>query len=263
MAIRTTPALRAALVGVASAALLVGAFSLGVSRGSVTPGRTSSDGTAGRAATLTDAQPGAARITVTGTGTVTGTPNQLILSMGVQVNGSTVDTALNQANAAVRRVTLELKGRGVAAADIQTSDFNIWPNYRGSSQVPSSYSVSESLTATLNRLNRAGNQIEGAIRAGGNVVTVSNVSLNLTDTGSLLASARASAVRDAKAKATQFAAALGEPLGPVISISPAQTSQVEPEPEVFNSVAGSAAKSVPVSPGSQQVSVKITVVYAA
>jgi uncharacterized protein len=263
MAISTTPALRAAFVGVASAALLVGAFSLGVSRGSVSPAATTSGsgGSGGRAATLTDAQPGAARITVTGSGTVTGTPNQLVLSMGVQVNGATVSSALNQSNAAVRRVTQELRGRGVAAADIQTSDFNIWPNYRGSSAVPSSYSVSESLTATLSRLSRAGNQIEGAIRAGGNVVTVSSVSLNLTDTGSLLAAARASAVRDAKAKATQFARALGEPLGPVISISPAQTTQ--PEPEVFNTLEGSAAKSVPVSPGSQQVSVTITVVYAA
>ena len=264
MAISMTPTLRAATVGVASAALLVGAFSLGVSRGSTSPDQANSGsgGTSARGATLTDAQPGAARITVTGSGTATGVPNQLVLSMGVQVNGPTVSSALNQSNAAVRRVTQELKGRGVAAADIQTADFNIWPNYHGSSQVPSSYSVSESLTATLTRLGRAGNQIEGAIHAGGNVVTVSNVSLNLTDTGSLLAAARASAVRDARAKAAQFAKALGEPLGSVISISPHSTTQSEPE--VFNAVAGSpAGKSVPVSPGSQQVSVSITVVYAA
>jgi uncharacterized protein len=262
MPISTTLALRAGLVGVASAALLVGAFSLGVSRASASrdPAGSSSAGSAARAATLTASQPGATRITVTGTGTVTGVPNQLVLSMGVQVNGGTIGSALSQSNAAVGRVTQALRARGVAAADIQTSDFSIWPNYRGNSQVPSSYSVSESLTATLDRLGNAGSQIEAAIHAGGNVVTVSNVSLNLTDTGSLLAAARASAVRDARAKAAQFAQAMGEPLGEVISISPDQTSQVEPE---FNAAVGSAAKSVPVSPGSQQVSVSITVVYAA
>ncbi len=63
------------------------------------------------------------------------------------------------------------------------------------------------------------------MHAGGNAVTVDNVSLNLTDTGSLLAAARASAVKDAKAKATQFARALGEPLGQVVSITPDDQSR--------------------------------------
>jgi uncharacterized protein len=264
MAISMTPSLRAASIGVATAALLVGAFSFGVSRGDAGSGSKSSGSgsSSGRAATLTDAQPGATRITVTGTGSGTGTPNQLILSMGVQVTGSTVDSALGQSNQAVRRVTQVLRARGVAGADIQTSDFNIWPNYQGNSQIPSSYTVSESLTATLTKLGNAGGQIEAAVHAGGNVVTVSNVSLNLTDTGSLLASARAAAVRDARAKATQFAKALGEPLGPVISISPVQTTYLQPY-ATFGTTQAASSKAVPVSRGSQKVSVSITVVYAA
>jgi uncharacterized protein len=262
MAISTTPALRAAGIGVASAALLVGAFSLGVSRGSTNPGAASSGSSraATRNATLIAAPAAAARITVTGNGTATGTPSQLVLSMGVQVTGATVDSALRQANQGVRRVTQALTARGVAAADIQTSDFSVWPNYRGDSQIPVSYGVSESLTATLNHLADAGRQIEAAVHAGGNAVSVSGVSLNLTDTGPLMAAARASAVRNAKAKATQFARALGEPLGPVISISPVQTSPVVP---VYAQATASGAKSVPVSPGSQEVSVSITVIYAA
>ena len=251
MAISTNPGYRAAAVGVASAALLVGAFSLGASH-SASP--------AAQAATLTAARPSSGRITVTGLGTVTGTPNQLVLSMGVQVNGSTVSSALSQANHAVRRVTSALRLRGVAGAEIQTSGLAIWPNYQGSSQVPAGYGVSESLTATLNNLSVAGSQIQVAVHAGGNAVTVDNVSLNLTDSGSLLATARANAVKDARTKAGQFVRALGESLGPVISISP--VDQSTPEFQVPNA---SAAKtgSVPISPGSQQVSVSITVVYAA
>jgi uncharacterized protein len=251
MAISTNPGYRAAAVGVASAALLVGAFTLGTSR-STSP--------AAQAATLTAARPSSGRITVTGLGTVTGTPNQLVLSMGVQVNGDTVSSALSQANQAVRRVTSALRRRGVAGADIQTSGLAIWPNYQGSSQEPVGYGVSESLTATLNNLSVAGSQIQAAVHAGGNAVTVDNVSLNLTDSGSLLATARANAVKDARTKAAQFAQALGEPLGPVISISP-----VDQSAPVFLAPNSSAAKtsSVPISPGSQQVSVSITVVYAA
>jgi uncharacterized protein len=254
MAISINPGYRAAAIGVASAALLVGAFSIGASSGGGSPAQ------AATTATTATAPSGGARITVTGVGTVTGTPNQLLLSMGVQVNGGSVSVALSQANQAVRNVTAALRQRGVAAADIQTSGLSIYPNYQGNSQVPVSYGVSESLTATLNNLSAAGSQIEAAVHAGGNAVTVDNVSLNLTDDSSLLATARANAVKDARAKAAQFAKALGQPLGQVISISP----QDQSTPIMFGAQA-SAAKggSVPISPGSQQVSVSITVVYAA
>ncbi len=258
MDIRTSSGYRAVAVGVASAALLVGAFSLGASR--ATSG-TGASGTGANPAVLTASSASAGRITVTGTGTVTGTPNELTLSMGVQVNGVSVSSALSQASRVVRRVTAALRGSGVAAADIQTSDLNVQPNYQGSSQVPVSYGVSESLTVTLSNMSEAGSQIDQAVNAGGNAATVDDVSVDLTNTSGLLAAARAKAVADAKTQAQQYAAALGEPLGPVVSVTPVQQSS----PVLDYSAAASAAasRSVPISAGSQQLTVSITVVYAA
>jgi len=252
--ITITPAVRAAAVGTAAAALLIGAFTLGASRGG---GATSAGPARGGAALVAAVRSG--RITVTGSGTVTGTPNQLTLSMGVQVNGASVASALQQANQAVRRVTAALRARGVAAADIQTSGLYIQPNYQSGSQTPSGYGVSESLTATLTRIAAAGGQITAAVHAGGNATTVSGVSLNLTDDSRLLATARARAVADARVKAAQYAHALGQPLGPVISITDQSSSWSPPVPMAAS---GSAAKSaVPISPGSQQLSVSVTAVY--
>jgi uncharacterized protein len=251
MAISITPGYRAAGIGVAAAALLVGAFSLGTGRGGSAPGTP-----AANAATVSASQQ-SGRITVTGNGTVTGVPNQLSLSLSVQVNGYSVSSALSQANHAVRAVTASLTGRGVPSSDIQTSDLNISPNYQGSNPMPSSYGVSESLTATLNDLAAAGTQIDAAVRAGGNAVSIDSISLNLTDTGALMEAARARAVADARAQAGQFAAALGEHLGPVISVSPVQ----QEAPVDFAPAANGKASSVPISPGTQQLTVSITVVY--
>lgn len=246
-------------IGIVSAAVLIGSFLLGSAQsGSASSG--SGGGSHSAAYVLTSSGAGG-KITVTGTGTVTGTPNQLVLSMGVQTSAPSVSTALAQANAAARRVISALKSGGVPAADIQTSGLSISPNFSGQSQVPTGYAVSEQLTATLRNLAKAGSQIQAAVAAGGNATTVDGVSLNLTDTSALLARARASAVRDARAKATQFAGALGQPLGGVISIS--DQSQASPYPEFGAfSAAKAAAPSVPISPGKQQVSVQITVVYA-
>jgi uncharacterized protein len=246
-----SPGYRAAAIGVASAALLIGAFSLGTSR---------SAGSPAQAATAETGSQQSGRITVTGTGTATGTPNQLVVSMGVQVNSGSVSAALDAANQIVSQVTAALTGQGVGAADIQTSGLSIYPNYQSSSPVPVSYQVTESMTATLNEISAAGSQIEDAVRAGGNAVTVDGVSLNLTDDGPLFAAARASAMRDARAKAAQFARAAGQPLGQVLSITPVASSS--PPVLAPNSAASAGSAAVPISPGSQQVSVSVTVVYA-
>jgi uncharacterized protein YggE len=255
MAISITPGYRAAGIGVAAAALLVGAFSLGAGRGGGSPGAQGASG-----ATLTAAAQKPGRITVTGNGTVTGVPNQLSLSLTIQVNSYSVSSALSRASQATRAVTAALTRRGVARSAIQTSDLNISPDYQGNSPVPTSYGVSESLTATLSNLATAGAQINAAVRAGGNAVSVNDVSLNLTDTGKLMAAARARAVADARAQASQYAAALGEPLGPVLSVTPVQQVAT---PQFYPNASAKAAASVPISPGTQQLTVSITVAYSA
>jgi len=250
-----TPAVRSIALGTAAAALLAGAFALGASRAAAP-----SAGPRLTGAQLTSSAAAAAKITVSGTGTVTGTPDQLTLDMGVQVNGASVDSALQQASQAVRQVTAALRHQGVAAADIQTSGLSIQPNYGSGSQVPDGYQASESLTATLVQMTAAGAQIQAAVHAGGNAATVDDISLNLADASGLLATARGRAVADARVKAAQYAKALGQPLGPVLSVSD-QTPAPEPIVPFASAAAGKAA-SVPISPGSQQLSVSVTVVYA-
>jgi uncharacterized protein len=257
------PVSRAIGIGVATAALLIGSFLLGSARSgaaSAAAGSSAAGNTAGRSGVLLTSSAAGGKITVTGTGTVSGTPDQLVLSMGVQTSAPSVSTAIQEANQAARRVIGSLKAGGVRAADIQTSGLSIQPNYDSSGQVPVGYGVSEELTATLRDLARAGTQIQAAVRAGGNATTVNGVSLNLTDTSKLLARARAAAIADAQAKASQFARALGRPLGNVLSVS---DQSPLPSPIFAGGFAAARpAASVPIQPGRQQVSVQITVVYA-
>jgi uncharacterized protein len=263
MAVQFSSAQRAAAVGVVSAGLLIAAFTLGASQGGASPA--TAGGTAGSASLTAAAAPatGGTRITVTGTGNVSGAPNQLALSMGVQTSGASVATALRQANSAVRSITAVLSRSGVAASDIQTSGLSIYPSYSGSSGVPDGYQVSEQLTITLRHLSTAGSQISAAARAGGNATVIDGVSLNLSSTSGLLAAARAKAVADAKAKASAYARALGRPLGPVVSLSETPPAvPFQPLPFAAASSAGRAPSPVPVHPGTQQLSVTVTAVFA-
>jgi uncharacterized protein len=255
MPVSLTPTQRGLAAGAAAAALLIGAFAVGTGQGDGTPAAAA----AGASAQLPGGTTGS-RITVTGTGVVSGTPNQLTLSMGVQTSAASVSTALQRANQAVRAVTRALARTGVRAADIATSGLSIQPTYSGSSAVPVGYGVSESIQVTLRTLGTAGTQISDAVRAGGNATVVDGVSLDLSDSSRLLAAGRARAVVDARTRAAQYAKALGRSLGPLVSMS--EQGPVEPVPVFGAAARSSAGSAVPVSPGSQQVSVTVTAVFA-
>ena len=253
MALSLTSTQRALVTGAAAAALLVGAFAAGAAQGGPASAATAAGGL--------PAGPAGSRITVTGTGTVSGTPNQLVLSMGVQTSGSTVSAALQAANRAVRAVTGALTRSGVRGSDIATSGLSIQPDYGPNSAAPAGYGVSESIQVTLRKLAVAGTQISSAVRAGGNATVVDGVSLNLSDSSALLASARARAVADARIRAAQFAKALGRSLGPGVTMS--EQAPAEQVPVFASAASGHAGPSpVPVSPGSQQLTVTVTAVFA-
>jgi uncharacterized protein len=256
MPVTLTPVQRGLAAGVGLAALLIGAFAAGTAQG----GGGAPAAAAGRTLAVQAADVAGGKITVTGTGAVSGTPDQLTLSMGVQTSGSSVGAALQQANRAARAVTAALTRTGVRSSDIQTSGLSIQPDYTGSSVRPAGYAVSESIQFTLRALAAAGTQISDAVRAGGNAVEVDGVSLNLSDTSSLLAAARARAAADARVKAAQYAKGLGLSLGPLLSMS-----EQNPAPPVLAPGAAQPAAApsrVPVSPGTQQVTVAVTAVFA-
>jgi len=207
---------------------------------------------------------GGAGITVSGTAGVTGTPDTLRLDLSVVGSATSVSEALAKANGTADAVQKSLLGNGVAKKDLQTSGLNISPSYdytkSGAGRIKG-YDVSESLSAKLHDLGRAGDVIGKAVGAGGNAVRVNGVSLDLEGTGALVSRARDAAFTDAKTKAGQYAKSAGRSLGEVVSIA---ETVATPSPSQLSSPMAMAAKQgdVPIQPGSQELSVTVTVVFA-
>jgi uncharacterized protein YggE len=234
-------------------------------------GSAHSGGSVAAAASTGAASPGgtgtATGITVSSTGKVTGKPDTLQLDLSVQVNGSTVSAALAAANAAEAKVLKALRASGVTDADLQTSGLSIQPNYtyeKSGQPTLHGYQVTESVTAKIRDLGKAGDVIGSAVAAGGNAVRVNGISLDLEDTGALVSAAREHAFADAKTKAEQYAKAAGRSLGAVVSVS--EDAQA-PSPVRYDiATAGAAFSSAALAPeiaaGSQDVNVTVTVVFA-
>ncbi|MEO6144521.1 MAG: SIMPL domain-containing protein [Dermatophilaceae bacterium] len=274
----TFTARRAALVLLAVLALFV-VYAIGASRSEGAPATASTmTGTAGTSLTQTSSklspttQPsttpaiGGPGITVGGRADVAGTPDTLRLDLSVVATGSSVSQALASANRSADAVQKSLLANGVARKDLQTSGLNIAPDYDYSqSGAPrlKGYQVSESVSAKLRNLGRAGDAIGKAVSAGGNAVRVNGISLDLEDTGALVSAARDKAFADAKAKAAQYAKAAGRALGDVVSIAE-DVSTLPPIPMQYDAQASAAfdKASLPIQPGSQNVSVSVTVVFS-
>jgi uncharacterized protein YggE len=198
-------------------------------------------------------------INVAGHGEVDGTPDVMTVTMGVQTSDPSAQAALQRNNQRATALINALKAHGVADKDIQTVDLNVSPNFDNRFHV-TGYSASNTVTAKLRDLSKAGSVIDAAALTAGQDVRMQGVSFSIDNTSDLVAKARADAVKDAVAQARQLAAAAGVTLGAIRTID--DTGMNVPSPVYLgpiHSAAGTAA--VPVQPGSQQLSVDVTVVF--
>jgi uncharacterized protein YggE len=196
---------------------------------------------------------------------VAGTPDTLRLDLSVVATGGNVSEALAKANGSAQAVQKSLLANGVTRKDLQTSGLSIQPSYQysnGGTPRVKGYEVTQSVKAKLRDLPRAGDAIGRVVAAGGNAVRVDGISLDLEETGALVSKARERAFAQAKAKAEQYARVAGRSVGEVLSIAENLTDP-SPVAVAYSAKSGAPASAdVPVQPGSQEVAVAVTVVFA-
>ena len=200
-------------------------------------------------------------INVAGHGEVEGTPDVMTVTMGVQTTDPSAQAALQRNNQHAAALIAALKQEGVAAKDIQTVDLNVSPNFDKNFHV-TGYSASNTVSAKLRDLSKAGEVIDAAALTAGEDVRLQGVSFSIDNTSALVAKARADAIKDALAPGKQLAGAAGVKLGSIRTIDDTGTQGTQPQP--FGLASGSLrdqVASVPVEPGSQQLSVDVVVVF--
>ncbi|HYI08650.1 MAG TPA: SIMPL domain-containing protein [Thermoanaerobaculia bacterium] len=204
-------------------------------------------------------------ISVSGNGKSNVTPDRFTFTVGVQTVANTVDEAVTQNNKRVAAVIAALKAAGARDQDIQTSNFNIWPqqDYQ-EGRLPRilGYQVTNNVTVRSAKVADAGRLLGVGIGAGVN--TSSGINFEVSDPARGRDQGLSAAFDDARAKAALLAKAAGRSLGPVIYISEGvQMSQQPPYPmqRAMAMEARAASADVPVESGSQELSYAVTVTF--
>jgi hypothetical protein len=205
-------------------------------------------------------------VTVSGTGRVNVTPDRFTFNVGVQSVAPTVDDAVAENNRRVAAVLAALRKAGAQERDIQTSNFNIYPqqDYQ-EGRLPRilGYQVSNSITVRSTKIADAGRLLGIAIGAGVN--TSSGLNFEVSDPARGRDQGLRAAVDDARSKAALLAQAAGRTLGRALRITEGTVDNVQPPPPppMMRAMAMEAkvAQDVPVAAGSQEVTFFITAVF--
>ncbi len=211
------------------------------------------------ATTPTTASAQGPAINVAGHGEVSGTPDVMTVTMGVQTGDPSAQAALHRNNDRANALIGALKAQGVEAKDIQTVDLNVSPTFDKNFHV-TGYSASNTVSAKLRDLSKAGEVIDAAALTAGQDVRLQGVSFSIDNTSALVAKARADAIKDALAQGKQLAGAAGVNLGSIRTID--DTGTQVPQQNFYGSDAlQKASGAVPIEAGSQQLSVDVIVVF--
>jgi uncharacterized protein YggE len=203
------------------------------------------------------AEAGPRLITITGTGEVRAVPDQAELSAGVITEARTAAAALAENSRRMNSVFEAIKKLGVSDRSIQTSGFNVSPQYPAyNSNEPqriTGYQVTNTVQVKLADLKQTGPALDALVAEGAN--NINSVGFSIADPAPLLAKARAEAVREATEEAETYARAAGVKLGAVQTIEESGSEPVRPLMEMR----AMAPAPTPVAAGEQSVTASVTI----
>jgi uncharacterized protein YggE len=195
-------------------------------------------------------------ITVTGTGVVTSVPDRATFTFTVETRAKTATSVLAQNNDAATAVIAAVKGTGVPAASIQTSQVSLMPQLSQDGTTVIGYVASNTVSVKTD-IGKSGKLVDAAVNAG--ATGFGGPMLSRSDEDALYRDALKKAVDDSKTKAQALAEAAGLKLGGVQSVTEGSSSG--PSIPMTSKLADSS--SLPVEPGTQEIQATATVTYSA
>lgn len=193
-------------------------------------------------------------VTVTGVGQAFSAPDAARIYVGVSVELTDIDEVMTQLDARIADVKAVIEGFGIDTANIQTTYFNLWQSQNWEEGEPTTtFYASHSLTVYVEDADLVSGLIGEMVDAGAN--SINNVEFVISDNAALKSEARAKAMEQARATASELAELADAQLGSVVSVKEANGGFMNYETGMMSMGAGG------VEPGTLGVTVSLEVVF--
>lgn len=157
-------------------------------------------------------------ITLEADAEVTATPDIAMTTIGMVATGETVAVAQEANTTVMNQLTTRLADMGIAAEDMQTANYNIYPQYNYTSEdgrVLEGYEVSQNVTVKIRNIDSAKDVIALAGEVGAN--SVSGLQFTIDERDVYKNQARNKALEKVYEKATALSRSLGVSVVGIVS----------------------------------------------
>jgi uncharacterized protein YggE len=202
-------------------------------------------------------------LSVSATGEVEAKPDVAETTIGVTFSSSTVKKAQDKNTKIINNLISKLKELGIEEKDIQTANYNVYPNYNYTSdegRALEGYKVSQSVEVKIRDLSKASKVLGLAGEVGAN--DVGGLQFDIEKPEELESQARQESISKAKEKAQRLADNLGVEIVGVVSYSENKQGEMRPIYKESLGHGGSADSPKPqIESGSQDVKITSNVEF--
>lgn len=201
------------------------------------------------------------QIVVGTSGQVKVSPDRATIQISVQTRAVTAAAAASENATKQAAVIAALRALGLAADQISTSGYTIYPEQRYEANrepIVTGYNVTNTLSVEIRRLDQVGPAIDAALAKGANMVT--SLQFFAANTEDARRRAIELAVQKARLDAEAAARAGGGTLGGLLEVSIGAYLPPQPRPMIMMRAAAAAPEQAqtPINPGEETVSVEVT-----
>lgn len=199
---------------------------------------------------------------VSAEGKITTKPDIALINVGFTTNGMSVAEVQNQANQTINKISADLKRLGIGDKDIQTTNYNLRPNYdyRASPQKIIGYIIDVNLRVKVRDFAKVNSVIDTSTANGAN--QIGSLSFTVEDLEKFQSQARKIAIDNAKKKAAEIANESGITLGKLINVS--EGFNESPRPMAMDlkvTGLGGGGSPTDIQAGSSEIAVTVTLSY--
>ncbi|NRD51916.1 DUF541 domain-containing protein [Corallococcus sp. AB030] len=203
---------------------------------------------------------------VEGTGEVKAQPDEAFIDVAVETSAQNAKAAGEENAKRMEKVLAALTGAGIAKRDLQTRNYNVYPEYtppppQGGEPKLKGYRVSNLVSVHVTDLSKVGSLLDKALAAGAN--RVDSVRFGLSREDAVQGEALRQAVARARKSAEVLAASLNVKLGAVLDASTVtEAPRLYPATFAMDMAESRAAPTTPIQPEEQTVMAKVTLIFA-
>lgn len=202
-------------------------------------------------------------VSFSGTGKVLAKPDVAVIDLSIVTEAATSKAAQDSNSTKSKAVVDYLKSQNIDEKDIQTTAYNIYPqyDYTNGRSVLRGYQVNETMEVKVRDLTKTDAVLAGVVSAGAN--QIGQLQLTIDNPDALLSQARDAAIKDAKAKADTLKSQLGISLGHIVNFveDNGATPPIMYAKSLSGMGMGGGAPAPEIATGQNELTVNVTITY--